>query len=282
MHERYCSISADRMLRQLLVAGGNGEVYNLSVKKAEELNRIFLGKTPYRDESWHSPGGRAIREVVFGFNDGMVSTVGFVVGVAAALADPQIVLITGLAEVMAGSFSMFFGSYLSTKNQREFFEQEIEREKFEIREMPEKEREEIRKIYAAKGFQGSDLEMVVGRITSDEGVWLKCMMEEELGLIFESMDNPLKVGFTTGLSFMLGGLVPLLPYMYSASASALLQCIGLSGAGLFAMGIVKTFLTRKNWLKSALESLLIGLLATGAGLLFGKIASHFTGFQGTF
>src|SRR3989338_4659463 len=146
------------------------------MSKAEDLQRIFGEKAFYRDEAWHSPGGRAIREVVFGFNDGMVSTVGFVVGVAAALSDPRIVLITGLAEVMAGGFSMFFGSYLSTKNQREFFEQEIERERYEIREMPEKEREEIRRIYEAKGFKGGDLEMVVNHITSDNNVWLKCMM----------------------------------------------------------------------------------------------------------
>ncbi len=252
------------------------------MNKAAELKKIFGEMAFCRDESWHSPGGRAIREVVFGFNDGMVSTVGFVVGVAAALSNPKIVLITGLAEVMAGSFSMFFGSYLSTKNQREFFEQEIEREKYEIREMPEREREEIRKIYAAKGFKGADLEMVVSHITSDNSVWLKCMMEEELGLIFESMDNSLKVGLMTGLSFVVGGLVPLIPYMYAASSAALAQCIGLSAISLFVVGIVKTFLTKKHWFKSGLESLVIGLLATGAGLAFGKIASHFTGFQAAF
>ncbi len=252
------------------------------MKKTEEIKQIFGAHASYRDEAWHSPGGRAIREVVFGFNDGLVSTVGFVVGVAAALSSPRLVAVTGFAEVFAGGVSMFFGAYLSTKNQREFFENEIEREKFEIDHMPDREKEEVRRIYADKGFKGEALEMVVEQITSDRNVWLKCMMEEELGLIFESMDNSLKVGLTTGLSFVLGGLVPLLPFFFLSTTVPLGSSILLSAAALFIVGIIKTYLTKKHWLKSGLESLIIGLLAMGCGLLFGKIASHLTGFKGPF
>lgn len=252
----------------------------MNSSKAEEMKRIF-GEAFYLEEYWHSPGGRAIREVVFGFNDGLVSTVGFVVGVASTLAHTHLVLFTGLAEVTAGAFSMCFGAYLSTKNQREFFEREIERERSEIDQMPEREKDEVRRIYAAKGFEGAELEMVVKRITSDRNVWLKCMMEEELGLIYESMDSPFKVGLITGLSFVLGGLVPLIPFLGGGDAPrALGYSIVISSVGLFIMGILKTFLTKRHWLKSGLESLAVGLLATGVGLLFGKIASALTGIRG--
>lgn len=244
-----------------------------------DLREIFGKPAVERDEDWHSPGGKAIREVVFGFNDGLVSTVGFIMGVSAALPDPRIVLIAGLAEILAGGFSMFFGAYLSSKNQREFFESEIARERFEMEQMPEKEKEEIRRIYAAKGFFGAELEAVVRRITSDPKVWLKCMMEEELGLIYESMDNPLKVGFLTGFSFMTAGIIPILPFVYAASGTAMLQAVLFSAASLFAVGVLKTFLTRKNWIKSGLESLGIGLLASGLGYFFGWAAARLTGFN---
>ncbi len=236
---------------------------------------MFAEHAIYRDEYWHSPGGRAIREIVFGFNDGLVSTLGFVVGVAGAIADQHIVLVTGLAEVMAGCFSMFFGGYLSTKNQREFFQKEIDREKFEIENMPEKEKDEVRSIYAAKGFKGNQLEAIVDHITSDRNLWLKCMMEEELGLIFESMDNPLKVGSVTGFSFMMGGFVPLIPFVFFGSIHAIHHSIILSAVALFGIGVIKTHLTKKNWLASGFESFVIGLLATAVGLLFGKVAAHF-------
>ncbi|MBI4549633.1 MAG: VIT1/CCC1 transporter family protein [Candidatus Omnitrophica bacterium] len=243
-----------------------------------DLKEIF-GKPPVQhDEDWHSPGGKAIREVVFGFNDGLVSTVGFVMGVSAALPDPRIILIAGLAEVLAGGFSMFFGAYLSSKNQREFFESEIARERFEMEHMPEKEREEIRRIYAAKGFVGAELEAVVRQITSDPKVWLKCMMEEELGLIYESMDNPIKVGFLTGFSFMTAGIIPILPFVYASSDTAMLHTVLFSAVSLFAVGILKTFLTRRPWFRSGLESLTIGLLASGLGYVFGWAASRLAGF----
>lgn len=252
------------------------------MQKREDLQEIFADQAFYKDEYWHSPGGRAIREIVFGFNDGLVSTVGFMIGVASTFSDYRILLVTGLAEVMAGGVSMFFGAYLSTKNQREFFEHEIERERAEIEEMPEKERDEIRRIYAAKGFQGEELEMVVRHITSDRNIWLKCMMEEELGLIFESMGNPLKAACVTGLSFVLGGLLPLVPFFLLGSINALPHSIALSGMSLFVMGILKTSLTKKHWFQSGLESFLIGLAAGGAGLLFGYIATWVTGLKAPF
>src|SRR3989337_3416717 len=117
----------------------------------------------FHDEDWHTPKGRQIREVVFGMNDGLVSTVGFVAGVTGSIAESRMVLFTGMGSIMAGATSMFIGAYLASKSQREFFQKELERERREIIESPEKEREEIREIFEGHGFTEDEVEMIVHR-----------------------------------------------------------------------------------------------------------------------
>ena len=236
----------------------------------KDLKEILEIPRIYEEESWHSPGGRALREVVFGINDGIVSTVGFLLGIAGVFASRRMCLVSGLAEVLAGAVSMFFGGYLSTKSQQEFFENEIQREKREIEEMPAKEREEIRRIYRSKGFSDEkELDLVVQRITADKRIWLKCMMEEELGLILESMNSPLKVGFLIGASFLVGGFIPLIPLVFFETHLAVKTSVLFTAAILFFLGALKTTLTRQSWIKSGLETLLIGIVAAGIGLVIG-------------
>lgn len=243
----------------------------------QDLKELIEMPRIYQEEKWHSPAGRFVREVVFGINDGVVSTVGFLFGIASAFTDHRIVLISSLAEVLAGAFSMFFGGYLSTKSQQEFFEHEIIREKREIEEMPAKEREEIRRIYRTKGFQDEkELDLVVNRITADRKIWLKCMMEEELGLIVESMDSPLKVAMVIGASFLVGGFIPLVPFIFFEGAVALKTSLLFTAVSLFVLGGIKTTLTRKHWLKSGLEVLTIGVLAAGVGYFIGFILRGFS------
>src|SRR3990167_15017 len=122
----------------------------------------------FHDEDWHTPKGRQIREVVFGMNDGLVSTVGFVAGVTGSIKDSRIVFLTGMAAIVAGAVSMFLGAYLASKSQKEFFEMEIAREKREIIESPDKERQEIRDIFTDHGFTEDEVEMIVHRVTSDK------------------------------------------------------------------------------------------------------------------
>src|SRR3989337_1786929 len=107
----------------------------------------------YHDEDWHTPKGRQIREVVFGMNDGLVSTVGFVAGVTGSIGESRMVLLTGMASIMAGAISMAIAGDLASKSQREFFEKELERERREIVESPEKERGEIRGEFDGHGFK---------------------------------------------------------------------------------------------------------------------------------
>ena len=232
----------------------------------------------FHDEDWHTPKGRIIREVVFGINDGLVTAIGFIAGVTVSMADVKMVLLSGLAEMVAGAISMFFGAYLSTKSQREFFDNEIKRETREIDEMPEKETEEIREIYSNLGFKEDEVEMIVKRVTSDKKLWVRFMMREELGIMEETFDDPLRVGAIMGISFAIGSLPPLIPYMIMDNPfTALKVAVVTSLLFLFGVGIGKTTVTKGNWLKSGIEVAIIGSIASVVGFIIGKIVSLVVG-----
>lgn len=228
----------------------------------------------YHDEDWHTPKGRQIREVVFGMNDGLVSTVGFIAGVTGSINESRVVFLTGMAAIIAGAVSMFIGAYIASKSQKEFFEKEIEREKREIIESPDKERQEIREIFAGHGFAEEEVEMIVRRVTADKDRWIKFMMRDELGIVDEDFDNPLKVGMIMGISFVVGGLPLIFPYIFIRdSVGALKFSIAIALTVLFGIGIGKTVLTKTHWLKSSMETVLLGSLAAGIGYAFGRIFS---------
>ena len=223
------------------------------------------------EEGWHSPKGRSIREVVFGMHDGLITTIGFLSGVTAASASLRVIVIAGLAEAFAQTLSMGFGGYLSTKSEREFYQREVDRERFEIETMPEKELEEVREIYRKKGFPEDEVEMVVKRLTGNKELWLKTMMVEELGLVEESFDRPVKVGVLIGASSFVGAFLPILPYFFLELRWAFTASIGVAAAALFLTGAGKTLLTKKAWWRSGLEMLGIGLLVSVAGYAVGRL-----------
>jgi predicted membrane protein (TIGR00267 family) len=227
-------------------------------------------------EDWHTPKGRAIREVIFGMNDGLVTTIGFLAGVTGSIAQGRYILLAGMAEIVAGAISMALGAYLATKSQREFFHSEIEREKWEIDKMPEKEAQEIREIYGGMGFTRPEQEMIVNRVTSDKDVLLRFMKREELGLFDEHLDEPMRVAATMGLSFAAGALPPIIPYFFVSEArTAIWAAVLVSVAFLFAMGAAKTRLTKANALRSGLETTFLGVAACAIGYVLGWAAEKF-------
>lgn len=230
-------------------------------------------RPPFQAEAWHTPQGRFIREVMFGINDGLVSTIGFVAGATSSLMQAHLVLLAGIASVVAGSLSMGIGAYLASKSQREFFESEKAREHREIEEVPEDERREIRDIFAQMGFVKDELEMIVNRITSNKDLWVRFMMREELGILEETV-NPITIGLLMSAAFVAGSIPPLLPYMLLQDPlAALKMAVIVSLLALFLIGVAKTALTRQFWLKSGLEVMFLGSLATGIGFAIGKIVS---------
>jgi VIT1/CCC1 family predicted Fe2+/Mn2+ transporter len=225
----------------------------------------------YHKEDWHTPEGKMLRDVIFGLNDGLVTSIGFVSGVTGAVFQSKIIILTGIAQVVAGGIAMFIGAYLSNQSQQEFFLKEIAREKREIKEVPDVEKQEIRDIYNQMGFLPDEVEMIVNRITSDDKLWVRFMMREELGILEEEIENPVRAGMIMGGTFLIGGIFPLIPYFLIENTYIALKFgILLSVLVFFSIGAGKSILTKTHWLKSGLQVTLLGGLAAAIGFLIGK------------
>lgn len=222
----------------------------------------------------HSTGtGSKLRDYILGSQDGLVNVLGLVLGLATATRDVRIVLIGGLAAAFAESIAMAAVAYTSSKAVRDFYLSEVEREKKEMEEVPEVERDEIRDIYRKKGFNDEELDMIVNRITSNKEVWLDTMMTEELRLFPEGYERPALNGITVGVASILGSLLPLAPFVFLDLGNAVLTSVLLSLITLFIIGSIKARLTVGNWIRSGIEMGIIGGVAALAGYVIGILLS---------
>jgi len=220
----------------------------------------------------------SLEDFVYGATDGAVTTFAVVAGVIGASLSPSIVLILGFANLLADGFSMAVGNYLATKAQREYIEKARKREEWEIDNLVEQEKQEVRDIYAKKGFKDELLDEIVGVITSRRKVWVDTMMREELGLI-EGRRRPRDTAVTTFAAFNAIGLIPLLPFvvMFIISSStvsatdAFTYSIVFTAAAFFLIGSVKGRVVQKPLLRSALSTLLVGGLAASVAFVVGYI-----------
>ncbi len=216
-----------------------------------------------------------IGEFVYGGIDGSVTTFAVVAGAAGANLDSSIVIILGFANLIADGFAMSVGSYLSNKSELERYEKHEQIEYWEIDNLPEKEREEIREIYAGKGFEGELLEQVVTVITADRKRWVDVMMKEELGMVKEEK-SPLAMGGVTFLSFILVGFIPLLVYVVdyllaTKVESPFLISIVLTSVAFAVIGWLKSAVNQTKVIQSILETLFLGAVAASLSYLVGDI-----------
>ena len=223
------------------------------------------------EERQQGPSRSNIRDTILGFQDGVVNTLGLVLGVASAINSAKIVIISGLVTTFAESISMAAVAYTSTKAAHDFYISQLEREKKEIREMPHMEVQEIRQIYHKKGFRGKQLEAIVKKITSNKKLWLETMMVEELRLSPEDYENPLRSTFVVGMSAVIGSLIPVLPFFFLTVKSGMIIALILSIIMLFAVGAIKANVTIGDWKKSGLEMAVVGTLAALAGYVVGSL-----------
>jgi len=226
---------------------------------------------------FHAKTGTLLRQLILGGQDGLVNVLGVVLGLAGAvIVNPQIgssaVVVGGLAATFAESVSMAAVAYTSGKAQRDYYYREMEREKQEMKDLPEIEREEIKIIYMKKGFRGMQLEQIVDKICSDEKLWLETMMTEELGLSESKDIKPLNEGIVVGLAAMAGSLVPLAPFFFSSVQSAVIPALTISSIALFAAGAYKGKITLGSWWKAGLEMMIIGMGAAFVGYAIGSWA----------
>lgn len=216
-----------------------------------------------------------IGEFVYGGIDGSVTTFAVVAGAAGANLDSSVVIILGFANLIADGFAMSVGSYLSNKSELERFEKHEQVEYWEVEHLPEKEREEVKEIYAAKGFEGELLEKVVDVITANKKRWVDVMMKEELGMIKEEK-SPIKMGAVTFISFIVVGFIPLLVYVLDYLSSTKIEqpflvAILLTSAAFMLIGWLKSSVNQTNPFRSIIETLMLGAFAAGLSFLVGDV-----------
>ena len=215
-------------------------------------------------------------EFVYGGIDGSVTTFAVVAGAAGANLESSVVIILGFANLIADGFSMSVGSYLSTKSEIQNYEKHKKIEYWEVDHLPEKEKEEIREIYADKGFEGELLEKVVDTITANKDRWVDVMMKEELEMSEESR-SPIKMAATTFISFLILGFIPLFIYILDyfvplgENINLFLVSSTLTTLVFLGIGFLKSYVTQTNHLRGILETLLLGGIAAILAYFVGDI-----------
>jgi len=222
--------------------------------------------------------GQYIKSAVYGGLDGIITTFAVVAGVAGAHLTAGIVLILGFANLIADGLSMAIGDYLSTKSEQEYARGERRREQWEVEHYPEGEKRELIELYVDKGLSQQDAETIVNILAHNKKAWVDVMMVEERGIL-ESDASPVTSALVTFFSFALFGLVPVLVYVASLFLPLLqestfaIACV-CTGATLFALGALKGRFTGHNWLKAAVEMLLVGGGAAAAAYAVGSLLGH--------
>ncbi len=229
----------------------------------------------------HSPAGlgTVLNNAVFGFTDGLITDMAVVAGIVAAPnSSTYLVVVAALAATFAGALSMFLGAYVAAHTRYRYMLRERVRELREVDEVPETERQEVREIYSEQGFTPDEVEMIVRRVTSNRELWVSTMMREELGFGEEDLHSPrVRTEAVIGLMFLVGSLIPILPFLsiqfmpglpgyggLTADDTAFAFSLLLSIIGLGLMGAYKErFGENKPW-KGALQMLVVGLGGAGA------------------
>jgi vacuolar iron transporter family protein len=223
------------------------------------------------EEAWHR-GGRSgtLRAAVFGVNDGLVSNLSLVMGVAGAVTDNSIIVLAGVAGLLAGAFSMAAGEYISMQSQRELFERQIAIEREEMRVMPEVEQAELAAIYRAKGLPAADAERVAASLMEDPEVALDTKVREELGLDPNELGSSWGAAWSSFAAFAVGAIIPLVPFLAGNGLPALVAALSLSLAALFLVGALVSMVTGRGLLFSGLRQVAIGAIAAGVTYAVGS------------
>lgn len=220
-----------------------------------------------RERLNQTPPVHYIKEWVYGGIDGVVTTFAIVAGVVGAQLSPGIILILGLANLLGDGFSMAAGCYSSTRTESDNYKRLRAVEESHIERYPEGEKEEIRQIYAAKGFAGEELEHIVKTITDNRELWIDTMMAAEYGLTGPE-PSAMSAAAHTFWSFVVCGAVPLLPFIFQMP-EGFSWSLGLSALTFFLIGMVKSRWSSHSWLWHGIETTLIGLSAAGMAYAIG-------------
>lgn len=249
-----------------------GEEGAATAVDAERRGRVAASVAEItKAENWHRGGAGTLRAIVFGASDGLVSNLSLVMGIAGATAEPSIILLSGIAGLLAGAFSMAAGEYISVRSQVEVLERQIALERAELAAIPEEEFEELVAIYRSKGLPESDARRFAEHIFQDPEVALQTLVREELGLDQDGISSPWSAAGGSFLAFTVGAVIPVIPYLFGGGDLVLLLSFGLSMAALFLLGALVSQLTGRNTLFSGLRQVAIGAAAAIVTFMVGRL-----------
>lgn len=246
------------------------------------LPETLLPMPPVHDEqqlhhgqvTWLNRFQNYLGEFVYGGMDGSVTTFAVVAGAVGANLDSVIIIILGFANLLADGFAMSVGAYLSAKSEKDTFDKHRRTEYWEVDNIPEAERQEIREIYENKGFSGPLLEQVVEVITADRDRWVDTMMKEELEMI-DDQRSPVLIGAVTYMSFLAIGLIPLLIYVWDYTVGfpgdEFFWSSILTFSGFAFIGFLKTYVTETSIIRGIVETVLLGALAAAVAYFVGDL-----------
>jgi len=219
-------------------------------------------------------------DFIYGAIDGTVTTFAVVSGATGALLPSYVALILGFANLFADGLAMAIGDYYATKTHKEYVEKERRKEEWQIENLPDQEKEDIRKIYADKGFKDELLDEIVRVITARRKVWLDTMMKEELGMV-QDKRLPVTAAVSTFCGFSSIGLIPLLPFLFAflsgytvAISEVFFYSALFTGIAFAVIGIVKGMVVKKSLIRSAVNTLLIGGIAATVAYLIGYLLGN--------
>lgn len=222
----------------------------------------------------HFTGSETVRDVVIGMSDGLTVPFALAAGLSGAVQDHWLIVIAGAAEMAAGSIAMGLGGFMAARSDADSYQAELRREQREVDEVPEVERAEVRAIFAGYGLRDAPLEAAVDAIAADKAAWVRFMMREELGLEEPHPQRALRSSLTIGGSYIAGGIIPLLPYLWPLPVStALLVSALVTLLALAVFGWVKGQFTGLVPWRSALQTMLVGGLAAGVAYLIARLIS---------
>ena len=229
-------------------------------------------------ERWHrvDTGGQ-LRAAIFGISDGLLSNLSLVIGVAGANPEGRFIVLTGIAGLLAGAFSMGAGEFISVTSQRELFERQIALEKEELESNPEEERKELALIYRAKGLPLDEAEALSTRMIADRGVALETLAREELGLNPEGLGSPWGVAIASFLAFAAGAIIPVIPWFFGTTTPFFIASVALGALAMFAVGASVSLFTGRNFIFAGARQLGIGMGAALVTFGIGKAIGAGTG-----
>lgn len=223
-------------------------------------------------EEQHLESSDFIKDIVIGMSDGLTVPFALAAGLSGAVSNTSIITTAGIAEIVAGSIAMGLGGYLAGQTEVEHYEAELKREYEEVERVPEREKEEVREVFADYGLDEESQYLIVEALSKDKKKWVDFMMKFELGLEKPDINRARNSALTIGIAYIFGGIIPLSPYFFLEDAQkGLLYSMGVTLLTLFIFGYFKSKVTGQNPLTGAFKVTLIGAAAAGAAYFVAKM-----------